>query len=142
MGATQQDGATDGCFVEADGRGSASTGADNQCRDDSSQGQQACGGGARDARHTGEAGQARGAGSTGVQGNATASVVSPGSLGAEEAEELVKKSQMLEETLRDVLATSTNLAGYLHAKDHRGGVINSGSQVAPVPELLSCCSPV
>ena len=65
-----------------------------------------------------------------------ASAASPGSLGADEAEELVKKSQMLEEALRDVLATVTNLARYLQAKGHCEvvGMIDSGSQVAPVPE--------
>ena len=42
---------------------------------------------------------------------------------------------MLEEALRDMLTTGTNITGFLHAKDHHEvvGMINSGSQVAPVP---------
>ena len=70
----------------------------------------------------------------GAGANETALAASPGSLGAEEAGELVKRSQMLEEALRDVLATGTNLTGYLQAKGHNEavGMINSGSQMAPV----------
>ena len=70
----------------------------------------------------------------GARANETASAASPGSLGAEEAGELVKRSQMLEEALRGVLATGTSHTGYLQAKDHNEvvGTINSGSQMAHV----------
>ena len=70
----------------------------------------------------------------GAGANETASAVSPGSLCAGAAGELVKRSQMLEEALRDVLATDTNLTGYVQAKGHSEvvGTINSGSQMAPV----------
>ena len=70
----------------------------------------------------------------GARANETASAASPGSLGAGEAGETEKRSQMLEEALRDVLATGTNLTEFLQAKGHGEvvGMINSGSQMAPV----------
>ena len=70
----------------------------------------------------------------GARANETASAASPGSLGAGEAGETEKRSQMLEEGLRDVLATGTNLTEYLQAKGHGEvvGMIYSGSQMAPV----------
>ena len=48
----------------------------------------------------------------------------------------MKRSQMLEEALRDVLATGTNLSEYLQAKGHSEvvGMINSGSQMPPAPK--------
>ena len=45
------------------GGGPAHSEAATQCRDDTREGQQACSGDASDAKHTGEAGQARGVGS-------------------------------------------------------------------------------
>ena len=130
MGAEQQDRAVDRCNAVWTGGVSWA----RECKGDSSQRQQASGGGARDARHTGEAGQARVLAPQGAGANETASAASPGSLGTGAVGELVKRSQMLEEALRDVLATGTNLTGYLQAKGHIEvvGMINSGSQMTPV----------
>ena len=66
----------------------------------------------------------------------TASAVSPGSLGTQETAELVRRSQMLEEAMREMLTTGTDVTGFLQSKGHHevAGMIISGSQVAPAPE--------
>ena len=68
--------------------------------------------------------------------NETASVVSPGSLGAHEAAELARKSQMPEEALREMATSGVDVSRFLQSKDHHevAGMIESGSQLAPVSE--------
>ena len=72
----------------------------------------------------------------GAGDNETASAVSPRSLEAQEAAELARKSQMLEEALRDMVASGTDVSRFLQSKGHHevAGMIGSGSQLAPASE--------
>ena len=47
----------------------------------------------------------------------------------------MRKSQMLEEAMREMLTTGTDVTGFLQLKGHHevAGMIESGSQLAPVP---------
>ena len=75
----------------------------------------------------------------GAGANGTASAASPGGLGAKEAAELVRRSQVLEEALWEVMTTgeaAPMVTGFLQATGHHEvvGMIESGSQKAPAPE--------
>ena len=65
----------------------------------------------------------------GAGANGIASAASPGGLGAQEADELARRSQVLEEALRVVMSTDTDVTGFLQAKGHHEvvGMIESGS---------------
>ena len=70
--------------------------------------------------------------------NMTAFAALPGGLGAQEAAELVRRSHVLEETLRKVATTgevAPVVTRFLQANGHHEvvGMIKSGSQEAPAP---------
>ena len=72
----------------------------------------------------------------GAEDNVTASAASPGSLGAQRTTERARKSQMLEEALRQVQASGTDVSRFLESQGHyevagmitSGGVLPSGAQ--------------
>ena len=70
----------------------------------------------------------------GASANGTASAALPGGLGAQEVAELVRRSQVLEEALKEVMAPG-EVTEFLQASGHHEvvGMIKSGSQEAPAP---------
>jgi hypothetical protein len=72
----------------------------------------------------------------GAGDNETASAVSPCSLWAHEAAKVARRSQMLEEALREMAISGTDVSRFLQSKGHHemAGMIESGSQGALVSE--------